>query len=56
MKTSGTLSTRCLAWKSWIVWWPTVSGCDASKWLASVTLPESSAIAVVKLLKVEPIS
>ena len=56
MNTSGTVSTRPLPWKSWMVWRPMVIGRDASNRLSSVTLPESSAIAVVKLLKVEPIS
>ena len=56
MNTSGTVSTRPLPWKSWMVKRPMLIGRDASKRLSSVTLPESSAIAVVKLLKVEPIS
>ena len=56
MKTSGKVSTRPLPWKSRIVKRPICSGLEASKRLVSVALPESSAIAVVKLLIVEPIS
>ncbi len=56
MNTSGTVSTRPLPWKSRILRPPTTIGLVASNLLSIVTLPESSAMAVVKLLIVEPIS
>ena len=56
MKISGTVSTRFWAWKSWIVCLPYCSGKRASNADLSVILPESSAIATVSALKVEPIS
>ena len=56
MKISGTVSTRFWAWKSWIANLPYCSGWLASNEDLSVTFPESSAIATVSALKVEPIS
>ena len=56
LKISGTLSTRCLPWKSLMVKPPMRMGARASKLSVIFTLPESSAIAVVNDLKVDPIS
>ena len=57
MNTSGTVSTRCLAWKSWMVKLAdSGSRVRRRSGRSCVTLPESSAMAEVKLLKVEPIS
>ncbi|MNT69013.1 hypothetical protein D3C72_2072890 [compost metagenome] len=55
-KISGTVSTRRLPWKSLMVKPPMRIGAVASKLSLSVTLPESSPMAMVKVLKVEPIS
>ena len=56
MKTSGTVSTRALAWKSRIVNLAMRIGRVASIRSESVTAPASSASAVLRILKVEPIS
>ena len=56
MKISGTVSGRRCAWSSLIVKRSILIGEVASNTLASVTLPLSSAIAVLKILKVEPCS
>ena len=55
-KISGTVSMRFWAWKSWIANLPYCSGWLASNADLSVIFPESSAIARVSALKVEPIS
>ena len=56
LKSSGTVSGRRWAWSSLIVKRSILIGEVASKTLLNVTLPVSSAMAVLKILKVEPCS
>ena len=55
-KMSSTVMVRFSAWKSWIAREPRRSGVVASNVELTVATPVSSPMAVVKILKVDPIS